>query len=57
MKEAGKIKQYRRNGNYIVHVETITYYECEKCHTSYPVIQGVMVCNGLAIIDCPYCYK
>jgi len=51
-----KMKQYRRSGDYIVHVESIIFYECSKCNTRYPVLHGVMCCNGKAIKDCPYCY-
>lgn len=31
-------------------------YECSKCLTVFPIIQGVICCNGKAIVDCPYCH-
>jgi uncharacterized membrane protein len=51
------MKQYKRVLDYIAHVQTIINYECEKCGTRYPVIEGKMMCNGNKILDCPYCIK
>jgi len=33
----------------------IVFYKCLKCKTEFPVLQGVISCNNMAIFDCPWC--
>ena len=33
----------------------IDMYDCDNCGTSYPMINGKIMCNGHEIEDCPYC--
>ena len=30
---------------------------CNKCNTSFPILNGNIMCNGKVIKDCPYCQK
>ena len=45
-------KEYR---NMFVRIET-PMMTCNKCNTSYPMIDGKIMCNGQEIRGCPYCY-
>lgn len=31
------------------------WYECVDCHTSFPMMNNVIMCNGQEIYLCPWC--
>jgi len=42
-------------GAYKYGTNKLEFYECLKCKTVFPVLQGVISCNNRAIVDCPWC--
>ena len=42
-------------GEYNLGCQRFRYFRCDKCKTDYPVIGGILKCNGHIIDDCPWC--
>jgi hypothetical protein len=50
------MKRFNRdNLGHIYAVDEITFYECDKCQESFPLLEKGISLNGRIITECPYC--